>query len=140
MKTKVLFIQLLILVSICAACKKIEFRNDIRGIWKYFYASGGISGRPFDAHFTILQIKSNNHYFIYSNDTLMASGDYDIFKSNPYQSYAEPFQIRFNKDFVQVYKFYFPFDEKLYVEFFSDGTFVLDEGCCDRFQLGFIKP
>ena len=122
------------------SCKKIEFKNDISGIWNILNVSGGLYPHSIDPHFTILQIKKNYHYFVYRNDTLISSGNYDLYNSNQNQgTSSESYQIQFNKGFITDKNIAFPFDEKLITRFLSVDTVILSEGCCDTFDFLFAR-
>jgi hypothetical protein len=118
----------------------MEFQNDLTGTWKIIWTSGGMVPQTIQTNFSLLQIKKNNHYFIYSNDTLKASGDYSIFKAgyNPYLK-KQTFEVQFNNGIDQGLQVIFPFNEKLSTEFISNDTLVFSQTCPDCSQFAFAK-
>lgn len=140
MKARSISIQLAIFLIALLSCNKLEFRNEISGVWKILNISGGFVLQSPEPHFTILQVKKNNSFYISRNDTLLAHGSYDLYKSDQDPVYKdEPYEIQFNSGYNHEPRLVFPFGERLIVRFFSTDTLVLDEGCCDRFTYTFTR-
>jgi len=134
------FLSMLAVVTIAIfACKKIEFRNDISGSWKIYLISGGIAGQTFVPHFTDLYMKKNNHYFLYRNDSLLASGSYELNKiaSNIPGS---GFEILFRRDYIIDNKIVFPFNKGELINFSSADTLFIIDYCCDGLSWVYYRP
>jgi hypothetical protein len=123
------------------SCKKLEFKNDISGSWEILWAGGGLALTSVETNFSQLQLKGNNHYFMFRHDTLIAKGDYSIYKSNRYPDpYFEPYIVKFKKATTTNQHFSFPIDQNLGVTFVTNNTLIFSEiDFSDGFQYCFTR-
>jgi len=140
MKTNSIIILLAVILIALCGCKKIEFRNDISGQWNINRISGGFILQTPTPYFDNLYLKKNNHYFIYRNDTLLASGSYNIDKAMNGIFFGAKYEILFRKDYDIEKRLFFPFDESVAVTYYSSDTLYLHDYMSDGFGYLFTRP
>ena len=139
MKTKIILYLSIILLFMIVSCEKLEFRKDISGNWKSLGSGGGINGGGDVTYFTQLKISKNYSYSVFKNDTLKTSGKYSVLNPDHKSNYYETFYIYFHNSSNQHYALKFPFEESLFVKFYSSDTLVLSEQYADGFNYLFIR-
>jgi len=140
MKTKVCLAGLIVLSLLLYSCKKIECQKDYTGIWNYVGAFGGYAAQSVYINQCVIQIRKNNHYFIYRNDSLVASGEYSLYKVIKGMGWStEPYDIYFKKGYLTDPYLMFPFDTRLFPQFYTTDTLVLNQYCADCYEFFFVR-
>ena len=140
MKTRRVFFYLIV-ASILISCEKADFRRDISGKWEFLSAGGGETFHSISVNFTSIVLDNSYNYFIYSNDTLKASGNYSLHDSGyNSESGLEKYYIRFNKGAYFNPTLIFPIDIDLDIDIQKSDTLVLYErGYADGIGFSFTK-
>lgn len=110
-----------------------EINLEINGVWKFFAASGGISGGGYTLDFDYLVIKPNSIFGIVKDDVLIQSGNIEII-SEP----NEEVMIQFFSEIVSnPVNINLTGDTKTVI--IESNEMHLVSGCCDRFSESFTK-